>query len=771
MTKTFPTSTYRLQITDQFTLWDAADICPYLAELGVDAVYCSPLLTSVAGSTHGYDWVDPTQVDPRRGGEDGWAGFVAAARQAGLKIVVDIVPNHMGIADPTQNRYWWSVLRAGEDSEYAHWFDIDFSVGPIRIPVLADEDAISDLTLSDDGTELHYYEHTYPVAPGTYEPGDSPVQVHERQHYRLIPWQRGDEELNYRRFFAVTDLAGLRVEDEDVFAATHERILRFVTEDHIEGLRVDHPDGLVDPQQYFERLRHAVGEDVWIIGEKILEPGERLPQSWPIQGTTGYDAMTEVDQVLIDSSAQEFFTAHFAEVTGDERTMTQHMTDGRLLAATEMFGAEIRRILAAIEPDQAPRDLETAKTVLADLASRFPVYRSYLPLGEDLVHQAAAQTRAQYPQYRSTVDALEQVLCDPGQEAARRFQQLTGAVMAKGVEDTAYYRYNRFVSLNEVGGDPGTFGYPVTRFHELQTERTSRLPASMTSLSTHDTKRSEDVRARMAVLSEIPQLWRNFYATFSQHTSIPQPRLSYLLAQVLVGVGMCDRQRLHDYADKAMREAKDGTSWTDPDPQFEQAVHDSIDACFDNLELYDAWDEILEEVKFAGRTNALVHKALQLTMPGIPDVYQGTELWDDSLVDPDNRRPVDYELRQELLSKVDSVNTANHSSAMNETGLAKLTVTTRLLKLRRQNPELFTTYRPVTARGEMADHVIAFDRGRATVVATRLPHSLASCGGWLSTEITLPYSGIDVLTGRFFEPEVTLEELMLDYPVAVIIQA
>ena len=755
-----PSSTYRLQIRRSFPLADAAAVIDYLAELGVGAAYLSPILQSTVGSDHGYDTTDPARIDTDRGGEQGWSELVAAANRAGLQVVVDIVPNHLGISAPRENPYWWDVLTYGEDSAYARWFDVDWS-RPIVLPVLGD-DAV--LTLEDgpspESKELAYYEHRFPLAPGTWSPGDDAEQVHARQHYRLVHHSRGDAELNYRRFFAVTTLAGVRQEDPAVFAATHERVARMVS-DGATGLRIDHPDGLVDPAQYLERLV-ALAPDAWITVEKILEPGERLPD-WPVAGSTGYDAMREVCGVFIDTDGEAAATERYQRLTGDLRSAAEHVEQGKRMVVDELLVAEVARI-AALAPD-----VSEAAAAIGEVAVAFGVYRSYLPDGVADLDKALVLAEQRRPELAAALAALGPRLHDAGDELALRFQQLSGATMAKGTEDTAFYRYARFIALNEVGADAGEFGIGLDDFHALQSVRQQLQPTSMTSLSTHDTKRGEDVRARLAVLAEIGHEWEQLAAAFLAYTQISNRAFGYFLAQTLVGVGPVeDRDRLHAYAEKAMREASQETGWTRVSAEFEEAVQAGIDLAYDDAGLRDAWDRVLVLVEQPGWSNALGQKLVQLTMPGIPDVYQGTELWDDSLVDPDNRRPVDFDLRRRLLAEVDS----GHVPVVDASGAAKLWVTTSALRLRRDRPELFTSYAPVSVSGPAASHAIAYDRGGVVTVATRLPIGLAASGGWRDTVLDLgpspSGSWTDVLTGQSYAGSVPLTVLLSHLPVALL---
>jgi (1->4)-alpha-D-glucan 1-alpha-D-glucosylmutase len=750
-----PASTYRLQFGPDLTFTDAAAVVPYLASLGARAVYTSPLLQAMPGSQHGYDVADPGRVSEVLGGEPGRRALVAAVREHGLDLVVDIVPNHLGVADPQANPAWWDVLRHGPSSPFARWFDI--TGWPLRLPVLADSpDAQADLFIS-----LCYHEHGFPLAPGT---AGSPQQVHEAQHYRLVSWRA---DVGYRRFFAVSELAAVRVEDPEVFAATHGEVLRWVAEGDVDGLRVDHPDGLTDPGGYLHRLRkHA--PDAWIVVEKILEPGEELPGSWPVAGTTGYDALAEIDGVLVDPAGEAAFTALDTALTGVQTSWTQLVRDCKLDVITGMLGSELRR-LAALAPDTL--NASDASAALAEVLACFPVYRSYLPDGVEHLDQALAAARDRRPDLAVTLEALSPRLRDPDDELAVRFQQTSGAVMAKGVEDTAYYRWTRFIVLNEVGGDPARFGLDVDDFHAALARREEFAPHGMTTLSTHDTKRSSDVRARLAVLSELPALWTDAVREFTgladaAGATVPDPALGHLLWQTLVGAWPLPPERLHAYLDKAMREARTRTSWTEPDEAFETAMHAVADAALDNPALRAAVARVATRITPAGRSNSLSAVLLQLAMPGVPDTYQGGELWDLSLVDPDNRRPVDFTARADLLGLIDH----GWLPDVDASGAAKLLVVSRVLRARRDHPERFTGYSPLRADGGAAPHAVAFARRGVVAVATRLPVGLAACGGWGETTLPLPEgSWTDAFTGFSASGSVPLTDLLTRYPVALLL--
>jgi (1->4)-alpha-D-glucan 1-alpha-D-glucosylmutase len=747
---TLPASTYRLQVNRRFTLDDAARVIGYLSELGVGAVYLSPILQSTIGSDHGYDTTDVSRVDQDRGGVEALERLMTSARLAGLGVIIDIVPNHLGIAHPIQNPAWWDVLRLGKDSRYASWFDIDWSRGRIVVPVLGDDARLAVV----DG-ELRYFEHRFPLAPGSWSVGDDVAAVHDRQHYQLVHHSRGNSDINYRRFFAITTLAGVRVEDPEVFSATHA-LIRDFCQAGVTGLRIDHPDGLRDPVGYLHQLRSFASQQ-WITVEKILEAGEELPRTWPVAGTTGYDAMREVNGVFIDHDHEADSTALYQRLTGDRRTIADHIEAGKRLAVQTLLPAEVRR-MAALAPE-----IPDAGPALAEVAIAFQVYRCYLPEGVADLDHALATAAERRPDLASAIDQLDPRLHDHHDDLALRMQQLSGAAMAKGVEDTAYYRYSRFIALNEVGGDPGHFGISLQEFHALQVSRQSHQPASMTSLSTHDTKRGEDVRARLAVLSEIPEAWAGFAEPFLSSTTIPNRLFGYFLAQTLIGTGPIEPARMHAYAEKAMREASEDTTWTSPNPSFEAAVHAAVDAAYDDPRLRASWDQLDQLITAPGWSNSLGQKLIQLTMPGIPDVYQGTELWEDSLVDPDNRRPVDFAERMRLLEVL-----AKHPPDIDETGAAKLWVTRQALRLRRSRPECFSGYRAIEASGPAQSHLIGFDRGGAITLATRLPAGLAAAGGWRHTTVEMSAPHVDVLTGRRWHGTVAVADVLASYPVALL---
>ncbi|MBM7769901.1 (1-_4)-alpha-D-glucan 1-alpha-D-glucosylmutase [Actinokineospora baliensis] len=743
-------STYRVQLRPGFGFAEAAAIVDYLADLGVGALYTSPILTPTPGSTHGYDVVDPSRANPELGGEAGRRALVDRLRAAGLDVVVDIVPNHMSVEVPSANAWWWDVLAHGPESRYARYFDIESF--PVLLPVLGSDEDIAKATV--DGDVLRYYDHTFPLAPGT---ADAP-DVLARQHYRLIDWRRAGSELNYRRFFDVTTLAGVRVEDEEVFDATHGEVLRWVSEGDVQGLRVDHPDGLADPGGYARRL--AERARCWIVVEKILEPGEELPQSWPVAGTTGYDALREVCGVFVDQGAEGAFTG-LADSLGVPTDFDAVRTEARRLITSTSLAAEVRRIASHV----SDVDVAAAREAVAEVMVAFPVYRSYLPEGAEYLAAAIGRVRRERPDLGPALDAIDTQMRSGG-ELATRLQQTSGMVVAKGTEDTTFYRYTRFAALNEVGGDPSRFGVGVEEFHAAQAQREATHPLAMTALSTHDTKRSEDVRARLAVLAELPEDFADAVQRWTERRGLPEPCLNLLAWQTLLGAWPINPDRLSAYLDKAAKESKIRTSWTDHDEEFEETVRAWPRAVLGDPGLLAEVEAFAARIAPHGWSNSLGQKLLQLAGPGVPDVYQGTELWDLSLVDPDNRRPVDFADRAELLGKLAS----GWPPPIDETGAVKLHVVRTALRLRRERPSLFTGYQPVYASGPAAEHAVAFERTGLVAVATRLPVGLDRRNGWGDTVLRLPDGEwVDLLTDR--PTDGGMAEMLADYPVALLVRA
>ena len=827
-----PQSSYRLQLQPGFGFADAAGIASYLASLGVTHAYLSPILQAVPGSVHGYDVVDHSRVSAGLGGEGAFRDMVAQFRRHGLGVIADIVPNHMSIAAPESlNRQFWSVLRDGPGSQFARWFDIDWAAqgGRLLLPILAGPLAgcLGDLAMDaggPDGPVLRYHEHVLPVRPGT---EDLPLpDLADAQYYRLADWRAAAAELNWRRFFDITSLIAVRVEDEDVFAATHGLLLRLMAEGLIDGLRVDHPDGLADPRGYLDRLAEATG-GAWVVTEKILTGTEELPPDWKCAGTTGYDALGMAGGLFVDPAGAAPLTGAYAAFTGDTKGFAEVAEAAKREAATGSLTAEVRRLARVLartdDPALAGLGDGDLVTVLTELLTAFGVYRAYVVPGEPPARSAgivAAAASAAVdrlpPRLHPAVFAVAALAlgeapastghgpvteepgcgpagvpghgvrglapgeteCPPGlaarDEFMIRFQQTCGPVMAKGVEDTAFYRWPRLAALNEVGGEPDRLGIEPVEFHAFAARLARDWPATMTTLSTHDTKRQEDVRARLAVLAEIPGEWAAEVARWHDRAIAlasgrpPEPGTEYLLWQTLAGAWPIGYERAAGYLTKAMRETKTATSWRQPDPQYEAGVLAFAAAALADPALTGQIAAFAGRIAAAARVNSLGAKLVQLTMPGAADVYQGCELAAFALVDPDNRGPVDYGRRRALLAAQDA------GAAAADLDTEKLLVTSRALRLRRDHPGWFTSgYAPVAADGPAAGHVVAFQRGDAITVATRLPEGLRRRGGWSTTALAVREGRwLDVLTGATHTgPRPLLSGIALRLPVALLIPA
>jgi (1->4)-alpha-D-glucan 1-alpha-D-glucosylmutase len=753
-------STYRLQMRgDCFTFADAEELLPYLDDLGVSHVYLSPILTATPGSLHGYDVIDPTTVSAELGGADGLARMSAAARSRGMGVIVDIVPNHVGVDKPELNKWWWDVLKYGRDSTFASYFDIDWTLdnGRIVLPVLGSDDDVADLVV--DGDVLRLGDLAYPIAPGTGSGSGS--EVHERQHYRLIGWRHGV--CGYRRFFSITSLAGLRQEDRAVFDATHVEVKRWFDEGLVDGVRIDHPDGLSDPAGYLAWLREITGPQAWIIIEKILAVDEPLDPSLPVAGTTGYDALREVGGLFIDPSGVGPLTELVDSTGTDYHDMPHLARTLKVRTVTDTLASELGRLCRTITAATGSTHPELPEAI-AVLLSRIGVYRSdYLNLSL-VLPTALADAAAARPDFAEPLAVISAAVGGGG-EAAVRLQQLCGAATAKSMEDCLFYRDPRLVSLNEVGGEPEKFGVSVAEFHQRATTRKRLWPQAMTALSTHDTKRGEDVRARIGVLSQVPALWAGFVTAWNRRAPSPDPMTALFLWQIIFGVWPVDgsvtddlRGRLHAYAEKAIREAAAHTTWNDPDAEFEQKVHEWIDEVIDGPVATEL-TSLVARLDEHARSDSLGQKLIALTAPGVPDVYQGTEVWDDSLVDPDNRRPVDFTTRREALS------TLRHP---------KIEVVAAALRLRREKPDAFTDgdYTPLLAEGPAAEHLAAFVRGKDVVTAvTRHSVRLAETG-WGETLLTLPEgTWLSRIGSGRFSGAVSPGELFAELPVAMLERA
>ena len=799
-----PTGTYRVQLGPVTGFDDLADLADYLGDLGVSHAYLSPILAAVPGSTHGYDAVDHSRVSDELGGEDGFRAAARALARRGIGVLVDVVPNHMAIPVPEHlNRQLWSVLADGEASPFASWFDVDWSGdGQVLLPVLgqplpacveAGEITVDPTGSPDAGAALAYFDHRFPLAPGTSHLGLDELLA--AQHYRLVSWRRGNDAINYRRFFDVDTLVGLRVEDPAVFTATHEVLLRLHAEGLVDGFRIDHVDGLVDPRGYLARLVAAAGQPTpWVVVEKILLGDETLATDWPCDGTTGYDALWRIGGQLVDPVGALTLHAGFVDQTGETRSWQDVEQDSRRLVLTALLGAEVDRLVAlaltVAEEDDVAGAGEPGQRGLTDalveLLVAIPVYRLYVVPGEAPTEQtvagwdsvaAAALERAPH---RAAEIALVRSLAlgELGRSASKdefvvRLQQTCGPAVAKGVEDTAGYRWSPVTSLNEVGSAPDRLGVTAAELHRWAAERAADEPLTMNALSTHDTKRSEDVRARIDALTERPDALVEHAARWS--ASIPEaaaiePSLVWILWQTLVGVHPISLDRLQGYLRKAARESKTRTSWLAPDADYESALDALAAAALADAGFVTELEALLAGLEPAVTANVLGQRALQLMLPGVPDTYQGSEALSLQLVDPDNRGRPDWaslqrDLRQALAGPVDPAV---------DLSLAKLRLSGLALNLRRDRPDAFDTYRVLTATGARADHLVGIQRGGVAVTTTRLALGLRDSGGWADTRVDLePGTWIDVLAER--EHQVGADgagarALHLSSPVALLVR-
>jgi (1->4)-alpha-D-glucan 1-alpha-D-glucosylmutase len=845
------TATYRLQLNASFTLHDARARVPYLKRLGVSHVYCSPVLAARRGSTHGYDVADPTHVSEELGGEAALIGLADEAHAHGMAVLLDIVPNHMGIGP--DNPYWDDLLERGSQSRYADWFDVEWQAptrrlaGKVLLPVLGDSleqvlarDELA-LEVSDQGVRVRYFDHHFPIDPSTL-PAELELAMRDpwardvvadwtkgeagrarlgellaHQHYELAFWRTAQRDLNYRRFFDVNELIALRVEREPVFEATHRFVLKLVADGVIDGLRIDHIDGLLEPRRYLDRLRAAVdarrpapagGERFPIVVEKILAADESLPAEWPVDGTTGYELMTALEDVFVDPAGYDALETRYRGRLG---TPDFHAVavDAKRRVLRGALNADVRRIapmLAAVarRAGWPTRTIAAYAGAIVELVAVLPVYRTYMDAeqpdaqGDDarVLEEAMAELRRRGHADAVAADALGRALLgrwgDAEPELARmrlafvlRWQQLTGPAAAKGVEDTALYVYAPLASRNEVGGDPGVpVAGAVERLHARLAERATRYPRALNATNTHDTKRSADVRARLDALSESPTAWERRLRQWRRHHRTLQTLVAGRLAptratdnfiyQALVGlwpVGSGVRAsdddawlteltgRLTEYIRKSVREAKVSTSWTDPDVEYEKAIETFITGMLDrptNARFLHDVEQFVASIAPQGRWNSIARLVVHLTAPGVPDLYQGDELFFRALVDPDNRRPVDWEKRERALEAiagaldpdfVDPDRLAGWCARPEDDGL-KLYVTARLLHLRQRRREVVAHggYQPLAAEGGKAAHVLAFQRAhhddRLIVVAPRLTCGLGAHlpirEAWGDTTIRLP---------------------------------
>jgi (1->4)-alpha-D-glucan 1-alpha-D-glucosylmutase len=763
-----PRATYRTQFHKAFPFAAAMPQVPYLAQLGISHVYSSPILKARAGSVHGYDVVDHSTINPELGGEDGFRRLAAVLRENSLGLIVDIVPNHMTV--DAGNSWWMDVLARGRESRFANYFDIDWNMldGKILLAILGKPywqtlEAREVTVEKKEGRKfLRYFDHVLPLRPqdkdvdaAAFSTPELLHQLLERQHYRLAWWRTLADTINWRRFFDVPDLIALRQETEGVFEATHAKIFELYREGLIDGVRVDHVDGLKDPASYCLRLRSSLDSlasfrsppaHPYVVVEKILGAGESLPPDWSVDGTTGYDFMNQVSAVQHAPGAAELLASFWRRISGRTRDFEHEEEAARAETVTGSFESALARTaetfgaLAAGSRSGPDITAPAIRRGLLRILQQLRVYRTYAtgqpdspPPGEHF--DAAVETAMQRAGGADRLaiglvaDAMHGRVGNNASEAVRRFNQLSAPVAAKAVEDTAFYRYGRLLSRNDVGFNPGTLAIAPADFHAAVAQRGTAFPHAMLATATHDHKRGEDMRVRLAVLSEIPDDWTS---TIEQWFAINAPHRSdaifpgdeYQLYQTLVGVWPLElmpddasglaalSERIAAWQEKALREAKLRTCWLDPDPQFESANKAFARALLDPQRSHTFLESLfgfVERIAPAGALNGLVQAALRCTVPGVPDCYQGTEFWDLSLVDPDNRRPVDYTARVSALATGSSP--ADLLQCWRNAHV-KQALIAKLLNLRQQRPQLFSQggYLPIQASGRRADHVLAFAR-------------------------------------------------------------
>ena len=883
-----PASTYRLQIHAGFTLTAAREIVPYLQRLGIGAVYTSPYFAAEPGSTHGYDVTNHNVINPEAGGLEAHTSFTDAVRQAGLQHIVDFVPNHMGISTAT-NPWWREVLANGPDSPSARFFDIDWNPfktelrRKLLLPILGDQyGRVLDrgelqLDLVDGQLVLKYFDHRLPInahaipelqgvaeaapdaalkviagfngTPGDPRSFDRLHELLEAQAYRLAYWRTAAHEINYRRFFDVNTLAGLRVEDPHVFDAIHRLLARLLREERVTGVRIDHPDGLFDPAKYFDALQNLAAEawDVerrpgtrilYVLAEKILSGRERLPSTWQAHGTTGYNFLNQLNGLFVDSGQARRMRRTYAKLTGQTQAFDDLLYETKRLIMDTSMASELTVLAHMLdcigETNRKSRDftLNSVRDMLVEVVACFPIYRTYVNesgwAADDraALERAIVRARRRNPAMESSIfDFFREVMlprdpadvpagperrdgyppADADETAARlkfamKFQQYTGPLQAKGLEDTAFYRNNVLLSLNEVGGDPSRFGLSAADFHAMNHQRRQEWPYEMIATATHDTKLGEDVRARINVLSEMPAEWEREVAKWmrvnkSARTIVdgepaPDRNDEYRFYQALLGVWPSGTRvpedlvpRLQGYMNKAIKEAKLRSSWLNPNEPYEAALAAFVERVLVGshaARFLPLFLPFQQQIARCGMVNSLAQVVLKVASPGVPDFYQGTELWDFNLVDPDNRRPVDFPRREAMLDTVDAVlalpaeQRRGALGRLLETvpgGTIKLLVTAAALRLRAARTELFLNgeYLPLEVDVTVEGRAIAFARldasgDSAIAIAPHLASRLISADrplpireNWRTSRVLLPpglgsLTFTDVLTGATHRP-------------------
>jgi (1->4)-alpha-D-glucan 1-alpha-D-glucosylmutase len=806
-----PAATYRVQLSRGFRIEDATKIVDYLHDLGITDLYASPIMKARPGSNHGYDVIDPTTINPEIGTFEEFSELSTALQNRGMNILLDIVPNHMA-ASP-DNPWWFDLLEKGEHSEYASFFDVNWESKKILLPILGRpygevlENRELVLGTESGRPVLKYHEQRLPLAAGAeslrFEAVD---QVLSRQHYRLAFWRKASDGINYRRFFDVTDLIGLRAERDDVFQATHAVSLSLFREGKIGGFRVDHIDGLLDPKAYLDRFPQT-----YLIVEKILGGSERLPADWNTSGTTGYDFLNFLNGIFIDAQGYRELVKAYSEVTGLSADYLEVFHARKRQVMEELFEGEItslvRRLSEFAEEDRHARDLGTAdlREAFVSVIAALPVYRTYIrdfhPSTTDRTYiEDAIAASGGGP----ACDFLRRVLLlEPSWylqhrkssylDFVMRWQQVTGPVMAKGLEDTTFYVVNPLVSVNEVGGDcngPETH-FGVEQFHQRNQRRLAETPHSMNATSTHDTKRSEDVRARINVLSELPSEWtqslKRWFRWFKTE-SAPDMNEQMLIYQAMLGAWPIESSRVRQYVTKALREAKTHTNWLKVNTEYEDKVMGFIDSLYGEQVFMNDFNRFHRKIAWFGALSSLSQVVLKIASPGVPDIYRGTELWDFSLADPDNRRPVEFESRTAMLDQLKKGRSVEDLLRNWADGGIKMFMIWKALTLRRTEEELFQTgeYIELKADGACQEHVVAFARRLRNrwciAVVPRLLVKMSRSGVpplgsrvWKDTTVPLPEDAPprwkNIYTGEMVFTPLGLSEVFKTFPFGLLVAA
>ena len=767
-----PVATYRIQFHKDFTFHDLERIIPYLQKLGIKTIYASPIFTATPGSTHGYDGLDPNTINPEIGTEEQLRIISQRLKTAGISWLQDIVPNHM--AFHPDNKWLMDVLEKGRDSKYGLFFDIDWDSdvyeGKIMVPFLGAglEDAIKKgelkLALHKGKVVFQYYDSMYPLNEQSLrkltdrieQANQDPevlLSIANEQHYRLCHWQETDRQINYRRFFTINGLICVNIQDEKVFSEYHRLIRSLVSDGVFSGLRVDHIDGLYDPTEYLDRLREAAGEETYIVVEKILQPGEKLPKEWPVEGNTGYDFLAMVNNLFTNRKAENKFTGFYKTLVNNSDPIERQQRQKKAYILYNHMAGELENLYQLFNSlkleDTSAIPKETIKQAIGEFLVECPVYRYYgttFPLGAEEVKALKSiftDIVARRPDLAAALVLLEEaLLVDPltshderNRNIAhfyKRCMQFSGPLMAKGVEDTLMYTYNRFIGHNDVGDSPEAFGFTVEHFHQLMIDRQQHWPLSLNGTSTHDTKRGEDVRARLNVLTDLDDEWFNAVNEWQTMNAkvktkgMPDANDEYLIYQSLIGAYPFEEDerkgfvpRFEEFLQKALREAKIHSNWTSPNEAYEDATKDFTRKLLDpGRPFLASFEQFLGRIADAGMVNSLAQLVLKFTCPGVPDLYQGTELWDFSLVDPDNRRAVDYNEREQILEGIGGTPQSDYTTFLIELwknrkdGTIKLWLTSKLLAERGGHSELFASgqYLPLKVEGRYQDNVLAFAR-------------------------------------------------------------